>query len=123
MNLEGCHCRHHWILLVVHWIWILLVPGCLLLVLPEKLVQSSGKYLYSVVGFCEGSLLEDDPSSHSQNHFHFHMQLDRNHLCEDQNIVEDDDLSSAIILGMVWWHDFATLWQWIMVHVPSLLSC
>ncbi len=100
MDLEGCHCRHHWILLVVHWIWILLVPGCLLLVLPEKLVQSSEKYLCSVVGLCEESLLEDDPSRHSQNHFLFHMQLDRNHLCEDQNIVEDD----GFILCHHTWH-------------------
>jgi hypothetical protein len=41
MDLEG-HSWHHWILLVVHWVWILLVPGCLLFVFPEKHVQSSG---------------------------------------------------------------------------------
>jgi hypothetical protein len=110
MDLEGyCWWLHHWILLVVHWTGILFVPRCLLLVLPEKLlVQSGGKYLPfdhfrqglgSVGGCCESQLLEDNPSNHSQNHFHFHMRLDGN-LCADQNIVEAMD-SSAIVLGMV----------------------
>ena len=94
---------------MVHWIWIPLVPGCLLLVLPEKLlVQRGRKYLPfdpvgqglgGVGGCCKRLLLEDDPSNHSQNRFHFHMRLNRN-LCADQNIVEAD----GFVLCHCNWH-------------------
>ena len=95
MDFEGCHCTHHWTLLLLHWN------------LPEQLVQKHCWFLCGVVG-----LYEDAPLTITIT-FTFICDLTETSV-RTRILLKMMDSSSAIIIGIVCGMIFATLWQWIM---------